>query len=162
MRSTDEVGVRRRRVPGAHVSGDVDLADPGSYGTWITERVRFSDTDAMGHVNNVAIAAYVESGRVAYGMGLAADRSGSGGLPGFILARLAIDYRAELHYPGEVRVGSRVVAVGRTSYTVGSGVFDRDRCVATAEGVLVMIGDDGPAPIVGAFRDALEREAAGA
>lgn len=35
-----------------------------------------------------------------------------------------------------------------------------ERCVATVGGVLVAIGDDGPAPVVGAVGDALEREPA--
>lgn len=134
---------------------ELDLQQRAAYRHWVSERVRFSDTDAMGHVNNVAVAAYVESGRVALGTALAEHADAS--MRGFILARLAIDYRGELHYPGDVDVGSRVVRIGRTSYTVATGVFDGDRCTAIAEGVLVMLGEEGPAPISGAFRAELER-----
>lgn len=137
------------------------MAEPterASYAVWESDVIRFSDTDAMGHVNNVAIAAYVETGRVAYGLELA--RHAGDEMRGFILARLAIDYRGELRYPGTVDVGSRVARVGRTSYTVTSGVFDGGTCVATAESVLVMLGGEGPAPIEGRFREELERAAA--
>jgi acyl-CoA thioester hydrolase len=134
---------------------DHDLTDPSVYEHWITERVRFSDTDLVGHVNNVAIAAHVESGRVAFASGLMGAFAGTGAL--VTLRRLEIDYRAEAHYPAELRVGSRLLALGRTSFTVGTGVFDGRRCVATAQGVLVQVGPDGPMPIEGATRAELER-----
>lgn len=137
------------------MANDVDLRDPDAYDEWVTERIRFSDTDAMGHVNNLAIAAYFESGRIAFGTNVAG--SGPHEAHGFILARLEIDYHAELYFPGEVRVGTRVLRVGRTSYTVGSGVFgDVGRCVATSQSVVVMLGPDGPTPIEGDLRTRLE------
>jgi hypothetical protein len=118
----------------------MDLADPATFDAWITERIRFSDTDAMGHVNNVAVAAYVESSRVEYGIALARhadDAPGSpddatgDGQPGFVLARLVIDYLAELHYPGEVRVGSNVPALPFFPYVA---VVSADRRIIYREG----------------------------
>lgn len=135
-----------------------DLTDPSTYAHWVAERVRFSDTDAMGHVNNVALAAYVESGRVTYGMGLSGEVDD--GLT-VILRRLEIDYLGEVHFPAELRVGARTLAVGRTSFTVGNGVFDDGRCVATSRAVLVVLGPDGPAPIEGRRRQVLEAELPG-
>ncbi|MGH3442398.1 MAG: acyl-CoA thioesterase [Nitriliruptorales bacterium] len=141
------------------MADDIELSDPSVHTAWVTERIRFSDTDAMGHVNNIAIAAYFESGRIAMGMEIAG--STPHGAHAFTLARLTIDYRAELHYPGEVRVGSRVLRVGRTSYTMGSALFtDGDRCTATSESVVVMLGPDGPHPIEGDLRQRLEELAA--
>jgi acyl-CoA thioester hydrolase len=129
-------------------------ADRAYYAAWERERVRFSDTDAMGHVNNVAYVSYVETGRVALGRELAGHAGEE--VEGFILARLEIDYLGELHYPAEIDVGSRVVRVGRTSYVVASGIFEGERCVATAESVLVMLGVDGPTPIISPLREMLE------
>lgn len=131
-----------------------DGADPGWYPHWAADTVRFSDQDAVGHVNNVAFAAYVETGRVAFGHQLR-----PGGDPGssFILARLVIDYRAPAHYPGEVRVGTRLTDVGRTSFTMSHGVFKDGACVATAQCVLVHVRDGAPAPIEGPLRVELER-----
>lgn len=136
-----------------------DLTDPRRYAHWIDERVRFSDTDAVGHVNNVAYAAYVESGRVAYAFDLAA-RVGDAGLTSMVLRRLEVDYVGEAHYPAELRVGSRLLHVGRTSFVVGTGVFVGDRCVATARSVLVVVGADGAAPIPDDARPMLEQELA--
>ena len=136
---------------------EVDLTDPAIYEHWVTDRIRFSDTDRLGHVNNVAIAAYVETGRVDHGFGLAQDMQTERGF--VVLRRVCVDYRRELHYPGEVRVGTCVLRVGRTSYTTGSGVFHDGACVATAESVLVMAGPDGAVPIAGEYRERLEQAA---
>jgi acyl-CoA thioester hydrolase len=134
-----------------------DLTDPMRYDHWVDERVRFSDTDAVGHVNNVAFAAYVESGRVAYAFDLA-SRVGDVGLTSMVLRRLEVDFVSEAHYPADLRVGSRLLHVGRTSLVIGTGVFVGDRCVATARNVLVVVGPDGPAPIPDVARPTLEAE----
>ena len=132
---------------------EADGTDPRTYPLWVKDTVRFSDQDAVGHVNNVAFAAYVETGRVAFGheLKVAGDPATS-----FILAQLVIDYRAQAHYPGEVRVGTRLVRIGRTSFTMRHGVFKDGVCIATARCVLVHSRDGASAPIEGAFRAELE------
>jgi acyl-CoA thioester hydrolase len=112
---------------------------------WLDERVRFSDTDMMGHVNNTAYAAFCESGRVSF------NRAA---VPGFIgghgmVARVAINYLGETNFPAIVDVGTGVVAIGNSSYTLAQGLFVENRCVATSEAVLVRINPETrrPAPI---------------
>ena len=39
------------------------------------------------------------------------------------VARVAIDYRREIHWPGRVRVGSRVARIGNSSVTVQQALF---------------------------------------
>lgn len=144
---------------GTDGGADESATELSSYAHVVDEQVRFSDTDALGHVNNVAIAALVESGRVAFTLELlqqAGAREGGDDVAGLVLVRLEIDFRAELHYPAQVAVGSRLVAVGRTSLTVGTGVFHGRRCVATSRGVLVVVGPDGPRPIPDDVREQLE------
>ena len=128
-------------------------SDPDVYTHWTTDTVRFSDQDAIGHINNVAFAAYVESGRVAFGRVM---RSSGNPDQDFILAHLSIDYHAQGHYPGEVRVGTRLVRLGRSSLTVGHGVFKDGVCIATAEGVLVHLKEGRSAPITGNLRVRME------
>ena len=111
--------------------------DAATYKFWTTEHIRFADLDVLGHVNNIAFTVYAESGRAAFlrETGLwtpQGDRLN-------VLARIELDYRRELHYPGEVRVGLRVIKLGRSSYTMGIGIFDSDQCAATAQAVLVRI-----------------------
>ena len=134
----------------ADSDGTLSPSDPDAYQHWATDTVRFSDQDAMGHVNNVAIAAYVESGRFAFDRVIAQPDAE------FILVRLVIDYLAEAHYPGEVRIGTRVDRIGRTSMTLGHGLFKDGVCIATAQSVGVHLREGRSAPIEGEFRSRLE------
>jgi acyl-CoA thioester hydrolase len=133
---------------------EVDLTDPATFHHWVTDTVRFSDQDAVGHVNNVSIAAYVETGRVSHGYQQVHDAVDED--EGFVLAHLGIDYRRESYFPGEIRVGSRVLRIGRTSYTLGHGVFKDGVCIATARCVLVHRRGRAPAPIAGRLQARLE------
>jgi acyl-CoA thioester hydrolase len=137
---------------------EVDLTDPTTFHHWVTDTVRFSDQDAVGHVNNVAVVAYVETGRVSHGYELVHDTVD--GDEGFVLAHLGVDYRRESYFPGEVRIGSRVLRIGNASYTLGSGVFKDGVCIATARCVLVHRRGPATAPIGGRLRARLEELAA--
>lgn len=110
---------------------------PDVYRFWITEHIRFADLDLLGHVNNKAFLTYAESARAAFlrETGLWVPQAPRQN----VLARLEIDYRRELHYPGELRVGVRVLDIGRTSFRLGIGVFDGEHCAATITTVLVRI-----------------------
>jgi len=134
----------------------IDPTDPDRYRHWVEDTVRYSDTDASGHVNNVAYAAYIESGRVTFARNSGIDRTAG---EGWILGRLSIDYRAEAFFPGRVRVGSRVLRIGGKSMTLASAVFMDDRCLATAESVLVFRRNGASCPIPNRIRTFLEAQA---
>lgn len=114
---------------------DFDLTRRGTFADFTSVTIRFSDQDSMGHVNNVSFAAYIEAARTMLVQGLL-DQFDHPGLD-FILARVVIDYRRELHYPGTVDVGARLIRLGSKSLTSGYGVFRGDECVATSESVNV-------------------------
>ncbi len=107
-----------------------NLADRASYQFFDKCSIRFSDQDEMGHVNNVAYAAYVEAGRLAYFMKLMepfGDRKLN-----YVLANVHIDYVLEMHYPGMIDIGVRMTRIGQSSFATGYGVFLGDVCHATA------------------------------
>ena len=114
---------------------EFDLTRRDTYRHWTPVTIRYSDQDAMAHVNNTAMATYVESSRTAFIYQLI-KRGGMEGME-FILARLVIDYLRELHYPGTVEVGTRLIRVGTKSITTGYGVFKGDTCYATSQCVNV-------------------------
>ncbi len=128
-----------------------------TYEYWHREKIRFSDTDMIGHVNNVAFAALIESGRVAF--------THSGVVTGMprtlliVMARIEIDYRAELHWPADIDVGSRLLRIGNSSFSIGNGVFHGDLCAATSVTTLVVIDRSTrkPVPIPAAVRVQLEK-----
>ena len=114
---------------------DFDLTCRDAYRHWTPVTIRFCDQDSLAHVNNVALAAYVEAARTTYIYELIRK----GGLEGleFILARVVIDFHRELHYPGAVEVGARLTRIGNKSITTGYGIFRDDACIATSECVNV-------------------------
>lgn len=99
------------------------------------DKLRYGDTDKQGHINNAVFATFLETGRVevlyASGQPLADDGCS------FVLARLLINYRAEITWPGEVLIGSRVIAVGRSSIQLEQAIFQNGACAAHAETTVV-------------------------
>ena len=113
------------------------------------ERVRFRDCDAMGHVNNAVYSTYLEEARI--------DVVGS--LSAFILARVEIDFRAELRAGEEIEVGSRVGRVGTKSFDLEHEIRAGERLVAEAKSVLVAYNYDVSAsvPLSAELLERLER-----
>ncbi len=111
-----------------------DLTDAGTFRHWTPVSLRFSDQDSMGHINNVAFAAYVEQARVAFIDAFLRNR-GEG--IDYILASVNIDYRREMHFPGTVDIGVRLIRIGNKSITTGYGLFKDGENVATAGSVNV-------------------------
>jgi acyl-CoA thioester hydrolase len=103
---------------------------------WNEDVLRFGDTDLNGHVNNSVFAVLAESGRV----NLFRTRLGDGRNPDsyFVIAKLTIEFRRELQYPGKVRIGTWLVRIGRTSLGIKQVLLDDGAAVgATAEAVCV-------------------------
>jgi acyl-CoA thioester hydrolase len=86
------------------------------------ERVRFRDRDAMGHVNNAVYSTYLEEARI----GVLGD------LGDVILARVEIDFRAELRMGEEVEVRTRCPRVGTKSFELEHVISAGGRVVAEA------------------------------
>jgi len=122
----------------------------------VRDVLRFSDCDMLGHVNNVVYATLCESGRVAYLRERLGAVEAAGGV--VVIAKLAISFEAELHYPGEVETATWLARLGRTSFTVAQEIFSGGRRVASAEGVCVVIdaATRRPMPIEGDLRVGVE------
>ncbi len=99
--------------------------------------IRYADLDRQGHVNNAVFATYSEIGRVAFLYDPVQPLAPEG--CSFVVARLTIDFRAELFWPGRVEIGTGILRVGRTSFTLGQSFQAGGRCVATTEGVIVLL-----------------------
>jgi len=112
-----------------------DPKDRASYEAFEEVTIRFSDQDPMGHVNNVAITAFFEAGRVGYINHLRREIDISPA--GIVLARLEVDYRSEVTFPGSIEVGGRLTGVGGRSMTMAFGLFQHGVCCATSTAVMV-------------------------
>ena len=100
------------------------------------EKLRYGDTDRQGHVNNAVFATFLETGRVDMLINGGVDVMGPNGA--LVLARLALYFRRELNWPGEVEIGTRVAAVGRSSLRLEQAVFRNGECVASGESTVVL------------------------
>jgi len=103
--------------------------------TWIEDVLRFGDTDAIGHINNATFSVFCESGRVSFFNAKLIPVRQEGAY--FVIARLTINFKAELHYPGRVRTGTWVTRMGSSSITLEQVILCEDRLAATAESVCV-------------------------
>ncbi len=103
-----------------------------------TDKLRYGDTDRQGHINNAVFSTFLETGRVE----LIYDRARRLVEPGtaFVIARLEMDFRAELLWPGEVEIGTRIASIGRSSVRLEQAIFQGERCVAS--GITVMVQMD--------------------
>lgn len=118
------------------MSEEPDLTNPDLFAVWTTDTVRYGDLDPNGHVNNGAINQFFEDGRVHFRQERLSDADGDK-LTGFAVVKFSVSYRSPAHYPGAVDIGTVVTRVGTSSYGLGQGVFQDDRCIATAEVVTV-------------------------
>jgi acyl-CoA thioester hydrolase len=107
---------------------------------------RYADVDPFWHVNNVAMAQYLEETRISMLRTiLGRERLVA---PGWriLLAHVSIDYLREGAYPGSFDVRAAIGKVGRTSVTVVLGAFQDNACIALSDAVLVRLDETGPKP----------------
>ena len=122
-----------------------------------THRLRFNDTDRLGHVNNAVFAAMLEQGRL--DLALAAGLpTGEAGLA-LVIVRLELDFVREMTWPGEVRIETEVVRLGTKSLTARQHLVLGDTLCARASTVLVMMDRAAgrAVPLLPAWREALRR-----
>src|ERR1700722_17771227 len=103
--------------------------DPGRFR--IETEIRYSDLDPNEHVNHARYLIYLEEARLAFRRQLDQDL----GLPETVtwpIAELTIRYLRSAAYPGSLTVEVAPIHVGRTSFTLGYGIFDGYGCVAVA------------------------------
>ncbi len=140
------------------MSTESGLTDPGLYNHWVDENVRFSDTDQAGHVNNTAIAKYVESGRLHFDFDVLSPAGVGVDEPfGLILAGLTVNYLQETYFPGKIRVGTRLIRLGNSSLTTAHGLFRETGCFATSTCVMVNKVEGASRPLGPKLRARLER-----
>jgi YbgC/YbaW family acyl-CoA thioester hydrolase len=122
--------------------------------------IRWRDMDAFRHVNNAVYATYLEECRDEW-----ADRAlgEAGDLWGFVLARVAIDFRRELTQGDDaIVVSCRLVRVGTSSVTLREEIrTENGELSAESEAVLVARDEatGRSRPLTEAEREAFERAA---
>jgi acyl-CoA thioester hydrolase len=112
----------------------------------LSDNVRFADLDPQYHVNNVVYSTYFETGRVTLMRNPAYSLMPDG--QSWMLVRLAIDFHAEVNWPGTVELGLGVSRIGRTSVAYRQVVFSEGKCAASCEAVTVLVDKQTRRPTV--------------
>ncbi len=120
--------------------------------------IRWRDMDAYGHVNNAAYLTYLEEVRDEWLDGVLAD---AGSAWGYVLARVAIDFRHELRQEDDAVVAScRLERIGTSSVRTREELRKLDGTLA-AEAEAVLVASDiergGSRPLTAAERAAFHR-----
>ena len=141
-------------------AGAPDPTKAETFRHWTQVSLRFSDEDSMGHINNVAYGAYVEQARVAF-IEAFLKPGGAGGID-YVLVNVNIDFHREMHFPGTVDIGARLIRIGTKSITTGYGLFKDSENVAIAGSVNVFFDVESTKtiPIPEDLRRGLEDELA--
>jgi acyl-CoA thioester hydrolase len=97
-------------------------------------QVRFSDTDAMGHISSGSYAAFAEVGRAAFFKAIPEPREA---IPWFVLVHLALDFVSEGRYGQAFTLSTRVVKMSRKTLTFEQIVRADGEIACKVEVVLV-------------------------
>lgn len=133
---------------------DTALLDPSRFSFSHEITTRFADLDPNGHINNVAMAAVFEDGRVRFIQG-AGFREALGARR-FMVVSVAIDYLAQAHFPHPLTCHTAALAVGTSSWTVQQLVLQAGAPVATARSTIVCTDGQRPVPLTDTLRALLE------
>lgn len=113
----------------------------GTGGGRVSERrvqVRWSDGDPLGHVNNALYATYAEMARA----GLIEDALGDGAWASWILARIELDFLAEIPIVNrEITVRCQVLRLGNSSVRTRDEIVLPDGTVAARAEAVVVVRD---------------------
>lgn len=109
---------------------------------------RFQDLDPLGHINNVAMGALFEAGRVRFNRAFLLEH-GRRANPGvrWLVARVDINYLAEGAFPEPMLIANGIGRIGNASWSILSAAFQYDRCIALCDTVLVYTNEVGPAAL---------------
>ncbi|MGV3488016.1 MAG: acyl-CoA thioesterase [Tuberibacillus sp.] len=105
-------------------------------------RVRFCETDAVGHVNNVSYFIYLEQARVDFTKKLGADIH----TPDWTMAVVSLhcDYISQAYFDQELEVATSVSKIGGKSFTLVHEIRDKgdQRLIARGESVVVLLDSE--------------------
>lgn len=120
-----------------------------------THRLRFNDTDALGHVNNAVFAVMLEQGRSE--LAVEAGLPIAGGGQSLVIVRLELDFVREMRWPGDVRIETALSRLGGRSFTMAQRLVHAGEVCARAETVLVVLDrSTGKATSIDPWRERLE------
>ncbi|RXI98469.1 acyl-CoA thioesterase [Anaerobacillus alkaliphilus] len=105
-------------------------------------KVRFSETDAFGHLNNTKVFVYFEEGRIEFfkEIGLMQEWLSSGGEGIPVTSDLQCDYLRQLYFDDRLNIFVKVHSIGRTSVDLHYMIKnEKDEVCITGRGRMVQV-----------------------
>lgn len=96
---------------------------------------RFYETDAFGHINNIVVAGWIETGREDIFRVFTPDLDPKK-LP-LILARIEVDFVAQIYYGCEVEIRTQLEKLGNSSFVVIQEAWQKGALAARGRAVQV-------------------------
>ena len=118
---------------------DLLLTERATFRAWNRVSVRYNDLDPLGHVNNAAMAIFLEQARCEL---ITPLLKAHGRQFDMVLASTRLDYLHELKYPGIVEIGTVATRTGTKSFDLAHGVFQGGVCAGTGSVVMVFFDLD--------------------
>ncbi|QTH65170.1 acyl-CoA thioesterase [Psychrosphaera ytuae] len=123
----------------------------------ITLQPRFAETDALQHINNTVIPVWFESARP--GIFKIFNPEQNIQEWNLIIAKIEVNYLAQIHYGPEVEIRTHISKLGRSSMTILQEVWQSGKRAAWGETVMVKFDyqTNQASPISEQERKALEQ-----
>ncbi len=120
-----------------------------------THRLRFNDTDRLGHVNNAVFAVMLEQGRSE--LAAEAHLPIASDVASLVIVRLELDFLREMAWPGAVTIETEVARLGNRSFTLRQRLISAGELCARSVSVLVVMDrvSRRALPLTGAWRESL-------
>jgi len=96
---------------------------------------RFSETDALGHINNTALPVWFEGARDPVFRFFTADLATNQWR--LILAKIEVEFQGELFYGQEVEIKTGIRHIGKSSFVVEQSVWQHGEQCALGKAVMV-------------------------
>ncbi|GAA0601247.1 thioesterase family protein [Virgibacillus siamensis] len=115
---------------------------------YIPIKIRFSETDMFGHVNNVSPFIYFEEARIEFlkAAGLFDRANTDNGMP--IVADLQCDYHKQLFFDDPLKLYVKVNHIGNSSLDIHyMAVNEQDKLCLTGRGRMVYINTETGKPV---------------
>ena len=96
---------------------------------------RFYETDAFGHINNTVVAGWFETAREPLFRLFCPDMDIRN--MNLILARIEVDFVAQIYYGNEVTLLTGIEKIGNASFVVHHEAWQQQACVARGKAVQV-------------------------
>lgn len=117
-------------------------------------QTRYRDEDGLGHVNNIAVAAYYDETRARFSRQVFTT-AGEFERARIVTADSRVTYLGEVFHPDEIEIRTGILRIGTASYDLGQAMFQRGQCVGICTTTFVQASAEGSSPLSPALREAL-------